>query len=270
MYGKASHLEGRTSWNLAEFIEFCEQFPDSMIFHHPTKTAVLDVLLKANGGNMVNWSNGDFDREMLFTMLEFAGRFVDTERHSDERMVMERIEAGDIHLMTGYASPGQQYEMAIFGEPIRQIGFPDETGNGLLIVADSAAISSSCQHTDTAWQFIKLLLSDEVQNNPYLHGYQIKRSSMERQIEASQKARGEAGATGDGINVQYELHGTSDEEVRIFREILNTASRIRMFDYQIDMIIKEEAGAYFSGSKPLDVVADIIENRVQVYVKESR
>jgi hypothetical protein len=50
--------------------------------------------------------------------------------------------------------------------------------------------------------------------------------------------------------------------------LLDTASEIRVYDQQIDLIIKEEASAYFSGNKSVETVADIIENRVGIYVKE--
>jgi hypothetical protein len=51
---------------------------------------------------------------------------------------------------------------------------------------------------------------------------------------------------------------------------MDSADTIRIYDQQSDQIIKEEAGAYFAGQKPVGEVVDIIENRVGIYVKETK
>jgi ABC-type glycerol-3-phosphate transport system substrate-binding protein len=274
LYGKESALSGITKWNMDEFISFVDRYPDSMIFHKPTKTAVLDLCLRANGGNMVDWTTTGnetgFDRNLLVKILEFANRFIDADRYSEERMIMERIEAGDIHLIAGGATAGAQFYLELFGEPVSHIGFPSEKGNGYLVHSSNVvAISSKCQFTDTAWQFIRYLLSDEVQAN-LIYGYPVKRSAIEPLIEAVKRGGGTAGASGDGYEVSYEVRGATDAEIELFLNLLDTADEIRVFDQLIDAIIKEEAGAYFSGDKSVGEVADIIENRVGMYVKEMR
>ncbi|MCL2050186.1 MAG: extracellular solute-binding protein [Lachnospiraceae bacterium] len=270
LYGRASELEGKNSWNIDEFIDFADRFPDSLIFQHPTKTAVLDICLKANGKNMVDWSSIDpkFDRELLVKILEFANRFIDADRYSDERMVSERISGGDIHLMAGYASPNTQYEMEIFGNRISHIGYPSENTSGYLISSNEVvAISSKCQYTGTAWQFISYLLSDEFQSQLF---YPVKLSSLSNYLDYAKKGYG--GGTisiiDDGIDVSYEVRGATDDEINLFLSLLEAASEIRIFDQQIDGIIKEEAGAFFAGNKAVEEVALVIENRVGIYIKE--
>jgi hypothetical protein len=42
------------------------------------------------------------------------------------------------------------------------------------------------------------------------------------------------------------------------------------YDNEIDQIISEETGAFFSGQKSAKDVAGIIQNRVSTYVNENR
>ena len=273
LYGKAADTSGIEKWNMDEFIAFADRFPESRIFRFPTKTDVLNICLKANGGNLVNWASKDpeFNRDMLIKILEFSNRFVDAEKYEIESMVTDRASEGDIRLMEGGAILSRQVEMEIFGGPVNHIGYPSETGNGYIIYTDKVvAISSKCQYIDTAWQFISILLSDEVQSSDNLYGLPVKRSSIERRATAAKNYSG-WGGVGDqhgDLYVSYEIRGATDEEINLFLDLLEQANEIRVFDRQIDDIIKEEAGHYFNGDKSVGAVADVIENRVGIYVKE--
>lgn len=96
-------------------------------------------------------------------------------------------------------------------------------------------------------------------------GYPVKRSRIEPYLKEARERSGTTSVTDVGIQIMYESRGATDEEIQLFCDLLDTASDIRVHDWQIDSIIQEEAGAYFAGSKPIDLVADIIENRVDNY-----
>ena len=272
LYGKAADLGGMEQWDFDEFVAFCERFPDSLIFQRPTQEAVLDICLMANGDGLVDWESvGDgFDRELVEKILEFSGRFIAADRYADERMIMERVNAGDIHLMRGAAGPSTQFEMEIFGGPISHIGFPSENSNGYLIYSQALiAISSKCEHMGTAWDFISFLLSEEMQESDAFY-YPIRKDALEPIIKRAKEPGGYFGASGDGLDLSYEIRGASDAEIGLFLDIIEKADTIRIFDQQIDAIIKEEAGAYFSGQRGLVDTVDIIANRVGIYVKETK
>jgi len=269
LYGKAGELDGLTSWNMDEFVNFAGRFPGSSIFQHPTKTEVLDICLRANGGNLVDWSSKDvgFDRTLVKKILEFAGRFADNDEFLRERVMhceyMERISDGDIHLVRGRAEASLQMYEELFRGRVTQIGYPSESGNGFLIHSNNVVtISNQCTYIDTAWLFISFLLSDEIQSR--LH-YPVRRNNIEGYLKY---AREITGTYGGGPGFSYEGRPATAEEIRAFLKLLDTVSEIRLFDQQIDNIIKEEAGSYFAGSKPLDSVVDVIANRVGIYVME--
>jgi ABC-type glycerol-3-phosphate transport system substrate-binding protein len=275
MYGHEADLAGISSWNMDEFIAFADRFPESRIFRFPTQTDVLDICLKANGGNMVDWVNGTgLDMELLVKKLEFANRFVSADSFTIEQTVTERAMMGDIRLMTGIARAWTQEERETMGgQAISFVGFPSEKGNGYLVSSDKVvAISSNCQHTITAWQFISHLLSENVQASENLLGYPVKRSSIEGKLTSARERSG-VGGVNDGrgdIVISFDVHGATFDEINLFLEMLERATEIRVADIQVDSIIKEEAGAYFSGQKSVEEVVAIIENRVGIYVKELR
>jgi hypothetical protein len=67
------------------------------------------------------------------------------------------------------------------------------------------------------------------------------------------------------------INGTikqTDEHIEIYLDIINNSHKIQVYDGQINKIIMEEAGAYFAGQKSAEEVADVIENRVGIYIKE--
>jgi hypothetical protein len=98
----------------------------------------------------------------------------------------------------------------------------------------------------------------------------VLKDSLEAEIERSRELSGTHDMAGSATDNTTELRTATDEEVAKFREVLDTASKIRVSDMQIDAIIMEEAGAYFSGQKTVAEVADIVENRVGIYVKEMK
>jgi ABC-type glycerol-3-phosphate transport system substrate-binding protein len=271
---RTADLSGENEWNLDEFIAFADRFPESRLFWDPTKTGVLDICLKANGESIVDWASKDtgFDRELFIKMLEFANQFMDTDKYYDDQMVMDRIKEGDIRIIPGGGSViSAQENIEIFGEPVSYIGYPSEKGSGVLITSFCLlTISKECQKNVTAWKFISHLLSNDHQSRNDLLGYPIRKNNLETMIEQTKEMSGSISGGGDGLELIYELRSATDEELNVFRDLINSANKIRIYDMEIDRIIKEEADAYFNGNKSVLEVADIVENRVGVYVNESK
>ena len=60
----------------------------------------------------------------------------------------------------------------------------------------------------------------------------------------------------------------TEEDAELYRSIIENTHRSAGGDPGIMDIIMEEAGAYFGGDKDAATVADIIQNRVSMYVGE--
>jgi ABC-type glycerol-3-phosphate transport system substrate-binding protein len=286
LVGKEADLLDIDEWNLDEFIAFADRYPDSSLFYHrdlyrqeqtSIKTKVMEILLYANGENIVDWNSQStgFQRDFFIKMLEFANRFDDAAT-KESRYVMDRINDGDIQLMPHELIFIEEIQIIfkLFSGPVRYIGYPSEYGSGFMISgAPLAAISSKCENTQTAWDLIRYLLSEEVQSAS-LNRLPLRRDSLEKWFDA-----------GRGLGQTGTVHGSSnfwkgdswiypqeptDEERQIFRDVINSAEKARVRDKQVDMIIMEEVGAYFSGQKTVEEVTDIIASRVGIYVNEMK
>ena len=60
----------------------------------------------------------------------------------------------------------------------------------------------------------------------------------------------------------------TDSEIRMIRELLEGADAIQAGDADILEIISEETGAYFAGQKNAETTAEVIQNRVTLYLNE--
>ena len=72
----------------------------------------------------------------------------------------------------------------------------------------------------------------------------------------------------DGVSV--EGRPLSQQEADMYIDLVNNTKKSNISDSTIMQIVTEEAEIYFKGDKSLDEVVEIIQNRVQTYVDESR
>ena len=73
-----------------------------------------------------------------------------------------------------------------------------------------------------------------------------------------------------GESWEYEYRPVTKEEVELVEKLLNGATTVSYgMDNELNKIIFEEAHSYFIGDKSVDEVAGIIQNRVNLYIKEN-
>ena len=66
-----------------------------------------------------------------------------------------------------------------------------------------------------------------------------------------------------------ELKPLTEEEAQSFRDLVSRISNVWNADEEINDIVSEESAAYFAGDRSIEDTMDIIQNRVQTYIKES-
>ncbi|MBQ5988861.1 MAG: extracellular solute-binding protein [Oscillospiraceae bacterium] len=137
----------------------------------------------------------------------------------------------------------------MINEPVVYINYPSIKSSGTLVDSHfSVAVTEKSGKKEYAWEFIKILLSDEFQNS-YDHGdyrnfeIPVKRTAAEICIK-------------------------NDSE-RI-NKLIDNASRSVVKDSRINMIIDEQTDLYFSGSQSTEETADNIQKKVSLYLKEIR
>ena len=71
-------------------------------------------------------------------------------------------------------------------------------------------------------------------------------------------------------NFSVKIFAAKDYEVEAVRSLIESTDTMYQYDEKMMGIITEEANAFFEGQKSAKEVADIIQNRIQVYVNENR
>ena len=69
---------------------------------------------------------------------------------------------------------------------------------------------------------------------------------------------------------EMDIYAVSEEEAAKMMDTINRIDGAYSYNEQLMAIIEEESAPYFAGQKTVDEVADIIQNRIQLYVNESR
>ncbi len=284
--GRTSVVGTEDSWNLDEMIAMVDRIgDDSRVFYNTSKSGVLNFCLIANNDIMINWDDSEkgFNRGTFLKILEFANRFQDDDQFdpTDISILVNGLREGDIQLFDTALmnmSVHQVYN-SLFGEPVTYVGYPSENGSGSLAGSVSLmALSSQCSDKEAAWRFISSMLTEEYQDSPSLvMGLPIRKESLVKRLEQAKEANYVTDENGNQQEApiqaplgdqMLEIYAATEADVQAVISLIDNVEKMQDQDSQIAAIISEEAQTYFSGDKSAEEVADVVENRIQLYMSE--
>jgi len=285
--GKASDLgETTIGWTLDDFINLLDTKPGAeFILGHWTKAIFIATMIEFY---FIDPETGGmkFDREAFIKIITAAERFplISPTESND-------FDWNDFHLGAKVGNPlmlpidiqggfhGFRYERAyeylFFGEEITYKGFPSPAGSGTYFRPElRLAIAEKSQMKDGAWEFIKFTMN-VYDNSSWFSTYNlpIKISQLEAYMDATLVN------PGYGTNFEWEFdwdiggrsihigNNTPELNAKIM-EVINATTVVAPSDLMVRDIIAEEVAFYLAGQKSPDQVADIIENRVNIYLSE--
>ncbi|WP_162616209.1 ABC transporter substrate-binding protein [Paenibacillus lutimineralis] len=125
-------------------------------------------------------------------------------------------------------------------------------------------INSKSKVQQEAWEFIKFLLSEDMQSSPEMSGLPLNKAVTEKELNSVKQQ------IQDG---QIELPDGSDEKLLDERiDLLKTFLEETGVNIEGDMKIKsfalEELRTYMSGQKSAEEVSNLLQNRVMTYLNE--
>lgn len=290
---KTSLVGEKNGWTLTEMLDLVDEIDPPYVMTYDSRNTMLWYCVYQDIDEFIDWESGEcfFNGEEFTRALEFAARFPDdedvdySERESEETLLHEN----KILLMMNSVSSVQEYQMmkGMFGEEITYVGFPnkEEKGNLIVPVSGSLGMSSKSKYKDGVWEFMRTLIDKEYQDSLVSEhgswGFPIRKDSLERQFELDMTPeyyededgnQVESPKTTWGYNdFSIEIMAATQEEIDAVRALITSAEKIsENTDQQIINIITEEAEPFFKGQKSAADVANIIQNRVQIYVNENR
>lgn len=276
--GRASDIGSDMGWTLSEYEALMAAEEEGVSsFANMTSSDYLSKMLKVSASRYIDWETGtcSFDSETFIELLEAAGKYPQEVDRTDANYVDSLVqmyngtailEAAELYS----ESISQMYE-ALLGGEITYKGYPTSDGEGgnSILPKSTLGISSSTEHRDGAWEFLKYVLSEELQSSEY-EGFPLRSTSLYTKLSSFLSGDDAAAISimTDSGPITAELTALSEEAIAKLTELIESTDTVSLTDDTLSNIVLEEAASYFSGSKTVGEIAEIIQNRVATYISE--
>lgn len=286
--GKTSIFGKETGIDFKRINEIMQTRPEGTeIFAGTTKENILEHAMEICGDNFIDYKAGkcDFTSDYFIELLEFANGFLnnmDLDSYFDDafwdRYRTMFADEETLMLITYITDFSDIFynEHEIFGEEVTALGFPTFSGSGAAFdVSGGFAISAKSENREGAWEFVRSLLTEDYQDG--IGELPVRKSSLEKKAQRNMKEFDPQttrltvigsmmlGTSGYVIEDSKPTQADIDKTM----EIITSTTQINRYNYTVTDIVKEEAGAYFSGSKSAEDAAQMIQNRVRNYLDEN-
>lgn len=146
------------------------------------------------------------------------------------------------------------------------LGIPSMDGRGPMFTSScSVAVSAHAADTEACGDFVKLLLSDEIQTGiaECGMGFVINRNAFRAAGDGAIKFCNHRDDNFSANKVKF-----TKDDINNLESILSSCSNMINADSEINIILIEEMPAYFLGQKDLDAVIKIAQDRAQKVLDE--
>ena len=185
---------------------------------------------------------------------------------------------GNLQLLTGTNSyPYGYFEMTSVHkakgfEDARLIRMEGQSSN-VFIPQTILGINAASGKKELARDFLKLFLGEE--NQEALGGFGVNRKAVDQLFKPEEKYLGENGeygsiamSDGEGLEVYMEVYVSTQEELAVFYDWMESASTPYIADLVLEKAVFEEGSKYILGEGSLEEALDAIEQRLAIYMAE--
>ena len=157
------------------------------------------------------------------------------------------------------------------------LGIPSSDGRGPMFGTKlSVAVSANAVNKDACIEFVKMMLTDEIQkefvlSDRFVLNKEALRQGCEDAIRYFNSEEGQENmfdySLGTYVSVNTKF---TTEDLDNLENIIQSCSKADSVDAAINMILIEEMPAYFAGQKTLDQVIPVMQNRIQKVLDERK
>lgn len=287
------YVGDKTHLSLEEFQEFAENLPEgkklSYGFYNTRMTFL--SLLRYTYPHFIDFENAtcNFDSEEFISWLHFIDSIEPIDPDS-ENYDITKINEEDYVLsndrVTINSVDAYQNLRTQFGEEVTFIGYPGKDSSGSYVSSGAKiGIWSQSEHKEGAWEFIKFVLSEEMQDTLIDTGLDaglpIRVSSLEKKYAKAMEPEYETDKNGNQVekpkgevvfisreSIPY--YAATKEDIDKIRELIASLNTSTEWSRTIEYIIMEEVETFYNGDKSAEEVAGYIQNRVQTYLNEKK
>ncbi|PFX65828.1 ABC transporter substrate-binding protein [Bacillus toyonensis] len=254
-------------WTWSEFTsigkELASKGTHTHVIGNTPPEQMLQFLVQDHYNELVDKASGKakFQSDLFVQMLE------DVKKMYDEKLATaDEVNLGEAYFVRlpmimsieDYFSTGAV--LGITGTKIYQKPHLAGQKKGVAFTPNTTVgINEKSPVKKEAWNFLKFLMSDEVQSKG--NGFPINKAVYEQQIKTLKEKKGTEGPDGTLINV-------TESDIQGLEKMVAEISVQSPQSTKIESIIAEESKSYFSGQKSAKDVAALIQNRVTTYINE--
>jgi len=292
MIARKDMVGDRKDWTMTEFEAYRNTLPGDIkpFGNILLRDNIMYYMMQFCCSDFIDADTGicSFDSQEFIAFLEFANTFpveleVDYWNKYDGDMLDRAYRDKKAILLECYIGQFQQLVYDIhgtLGSDAMFVGFPGLSGNSSVISSDSDAfvLSAKSENLEGAWSFVRYYLTEEYQTKMLTESLPVMKKAFEEQARQAMVGDyyvNEETGEKEFFDYTYLMNGEeikleplSQEEVDEICNFIYSIEKRRYDNQDILNIITEEAGSYFDGSKSAQDVAQIIQNRVQIYLDE--
>lgn len=304
--GKTKYVGEKQNWTVDEMISAYENRPkkDMGFSISDYKTNMFYMAFYSNLNSHIDYKNKTFtyDKAELVKLLEFINQFEDEPDWEDENIMIEQQNEWNDYQTAMIKDKYLLYDAGIYdfrsyhellagtfaNEPVTLVGYPSADGSGIkLSWSDSVfSIVSNSANKDTCWNFIRQFLTEDYQSpsdngngNNNIWSFPVNQKAFDKLAEQSKSPqfwidpetgeKTEYETTFWAGDKEIKIGDCTDEEIAQVKDLINsikTASNY--YDDGLYKICEEETGAFFKGDKSAEETADLMINRISIYIAE--
>lgn len=275
LIGKAEYEEECSGWSTEKLIAFCEEQNDKMPFYTETKIDLLDIVLQGSLSEFCDWESGEcqFDSQEFIDILTFCDLAIPDDNSLEADVTRdEMIRQGKVLWIDEPDFVPQEISSysKLFGGEIAYIGYPNKEGQGSYFAFNNQiGICSESNVKDGAWEFLRMLLSYEYQEqyadlSKGMYRIPIRKDCFDLLMTNLSHPQEDI----EGFEEDNDIVSPTQEEA--FRNLVTNTHKVVSYDIEVVRIVEEEAQSYFAGKKDVNEAVRIIQNRCTTYMNEKR
>jgi hypothetical protein len=246
-YISGEYAWGVTDWSIENVYELMESLPEETCFvdcRYPE--LAIEYFMASCVDRFVNVEaySCDFQNQAFYDLLYLCRDYCGTEDPIFNSVILD-----------GGISSYFQDGLSLVGDQTVFVGYPEAPGNGAALVCPVRfSITASSAQLDGAWQFLRTLLLPDFQKQLGENGmfFSPRKDVFEYRMALEQERNPEI----------------SPKEYETAAALIQGATYCKNNESPAISIVKEEASAFFAGDKSPEEVAEIIQNRVSIFLSE--
>ena len=262
-----------TGFTIAEYEKFLYgELNGTDVLHNEQKYYFLE-LFNAMRDKFIADGKADFTNPAFAELAGFVKDNVPEQPDTGTEITDDTLR----ELGTKAKSCGSTYEYLSYivdlGGAERFLGIPSSDGRGPSVSAKtSVAVSAHSVDIDACGEFVKIIMSKEIQTKAAMSGFVLNREAFRKASAGDLEYTNSDKFYNSYSDLDYAKNRVTftDRNIDDLEKIISNCSYCASGDPEITIVLIEEMPAYFSGQKDLDSVIQVAQNRVQKILDERK